>query len=759
MKIQENSKTITTTHRRLHLATALLLASVVTSPALKAEWVEHEGKRLNIALPGETIPNQVVVIASTSNAQKALPALARQMGASVKRNYPEARMQVWQTKDDQQTKAVLKALGKNKELRAFQDIPVSITPPPGVVRQLKKDLDPLKTPKAVAESPDGAQKLDTEKGEVGPAWTTNDVAAPFQWALWKVRDALAPTPSTAVKGIAIIDTGVDYTHPDLSGKVVNGWDYVDWDGDAMDAHGHGTHCAGIAAAKANNTVGTRGISPNSKIYAYRVLDEYGYGYFSDILAAIRKAADNAAVHVLSLSLGGYAQDGSTEYNEIKAAVDYAVNTKKKLVVVAAGNEENDYLYYYAYTGSNYRPVPAWVPNSFTVAASNESDRRAYFSNYDVSSLTSGDGEFTYSWNFVDIAAPGTNILSTTMGGGYESWGGTSMATPLVAGAAARVWDKNPTWTPTQVRDRLISTGKSLGAAQGFQTAEKRLDVLKALGGTTSGGFQGTVLNGETGRPQSGVKVEAIAAGVVKKTTTTNAGGIYLLDGLAPLASGSYTLKMTRGPIVRSVNAGNTTAGNVTDRPHEVMAPSRATTTADENWRIIAYWPDTNPGYDYWIDGYFWGGFDDYFPYTSYHAPGLEANAYLMTPSGYYPIYYGNPGSLSGAPYVRYTHDSWTTGAPVEAHVIRDQESGTYKYWLRVDPYDWGWGSIKYGSCVSPKPCTYTYPVVLVYKGNTLMKTITASSATRVGTGTKYWNVLTLNGNTVTTINQITDTQP
>jgi hypothetical protein len=374
-------------------------------------------------------------------------------------------------------------------------------------------------------------------------------------------------------------------------------------------------------------------------------------------------------------------------------------------------------------------------------------------------LKSGDETETYNWNFVDIAAPGARILSTTMGAGYEYWDGTSMATPLVAGAAARVWDKAPTWNATQVRTQLVNTGKVLGAANGFPLAERRLDLLKALGGTVSGGYIGTILNGETGNPEANVKVEALnpANAVVGTPALTNGAGMYVLSDVPPLTSGSYRLRMTKGLVSLIHTAGNTVAGNLVDFPVRALAPSRPTTASDENWRIIAFWPQTQPGYDYWALGWNYGGYDDYYPYTYYHAPGLEANAYLKDPTGVV-YYYQNPGSLSSAPFTKYLHDSFRS-TPIETHVIRDQRAGTYKYWLNLDPNDWGWGSVKYNLGSPAKPGYPAFPIVQVYKGNTPVKTILASAATRLGTGSKYWNVLTLNGNTVTEVNQVTDTLP
>jgi hypothetical protein len=465
--------------------------------------------------------------------------------------------------------------------------------------------------------------------------------------------------------------------------------------------------------------------------------------------------------VISLSLGGYDLEGSTAYNDMKAAVDYAVVTKGKILVSSAGNEENDYLYFYQWAGYKYRPTPAYYPNSFTVAATTETDSRAYFSNYDVSNRASPDGTEIYTWNFVDIAAPGANILSTTMDAGYEKWSGTSMAAPLVAGAAARVWDTKPAETATQIRARLVNYGTLLSAANGFPAAERRLDLYKALGLTFPGGFFGRVLHGELGQPLGGVKVEALKTGTttVAASTTTTAAGFYNFTNLASNTAG-YTLRLSKtGYVTRTThNLGNRPAGILTNVYNEPILPSRASTTADENWRIVVYWRHQNPGFDYFYDGWYWDGFADYFPYTYYHAAGLEANAYLRQPSGSL-IYWGNTGSLTASPYIKFMHDSWSDDRPIETHIIRDQATGTYKYWLNVDPENDAWGAIKYGLGTTANPSYPSLPKVMVYKGNTPIRTIDAAAATRVGTGTKYWNVLTLSGGTVTTVNQVTDTSP
>lgn len=238
------------------------------------------------------------------------------------------------------------------------------------------------------------------------SWTPNDTyfSNGVQYAPQKVsaQSAWDITRGSSTTKIAIIDTGVDYNHPDLAGKVIKGYDYVSDDWDPMDQNDHGTHAAGIAAAATNNARGIAGMAPNVSIYAVRVLDANGSGSLDDVANGIYHAVDNGA-KVVSLSLGG---PGSA--TSLQNAVNYAVS-KGVVVVAAAGNENTSAPSY-----------PAYYSGAIAVAATDRNDLRASFSNYG-------------SW--VDVAAPGVDIASTVRNGGYAYMSGTSMACPLVAGVA------------------------------------------------------------------------------------------------------------------------------------------------------------------------------------------------------------------------------------------------------------------------------------------------------------------------------------
>jgi thermitase len=246
--------------------------------------------------------------------------------------------------------------------------------------------------------------------------------------------------------IAIVDTGVDYNHPELSGKVTKGKDIVNNDDDPMDDQGHGTHCAGIAAAKTNNGVGVAGMGFNCSLIAVKVLNASGVGQADWTAKGIIDAADRGA-DVISLSIGG----GDAQVK--KDAVNYAWS-KGCVVVAAAGNENT--------TEKSY---PGAYENAIGVGASDQSDQRASFSNYGA--------------DWVDVAAPGVAILSTLPGNKYEAWDGTSMACPMVAGLVGLMKSYAPTSTNVQLRAALEANCDPIGnwIAKGRINAYKSINAL------------------------------------------------------------------------------------------------------------------------------------------------------------------------------------------------------------------------------------------------------------------------------------------
>jgi thermitase len=228
--------------------------------------------------------------------------------------------------------------------------------------------------------------------------------------------------------VAVVDTGIDYTHPDIAANYVPlGYDWVNNDADPMDDYGHGTHCAGIIAAVINNSVGMAGIA-NVSVMAEKGLNSEGMGYEDWLAKAIIHAVDEGA-NIISMSWGG-----SSDSSLIHSAIQYAYN-HGVLLLASAGNSGNTQPGYPAY----YEEVDA-------VVATDQNDTLASFS-------THGD--------WVSLAAPGVDIYSAVPGG-YASHSGTSMACPHAVGVAALIWSQFPNATRDWVRGRLRCTTDDLG---------------------------------------------------------------------------------------------------------------------------------------------------------------------------------------------------------------------------------------------------------------------------------------------------------
>ena len=254
---------------------------------------------------------------------------------------------------------------------------------------------------------------------------------------------------TVNANIAILDTGVLKTHPDLN--VYKCFSFVNnpTSGTPLntcnDADGHGTHVAGTAAAK-DNDIGLVGKAPGAKIWAMKVLGDDGSGTFSDILEALDYVASHAnEIDVVNLSLGG---EGT--YPPAENAITKLVNNKGVVVVVAAGNSDMD--------ANNF--TPARTPAAITVSAISDTNGKCGGGGPATTFGDPDDSFASYSnyGSVVDIAAPGSEVYSTFKNGNYATMSGTSMASPNVAGAAALYISMNPSATPDQVDVALKSMG-------------------------------------------------------------------------------------------------------------------------------------------------------------------------------------------------------------------------------------------------------------------------------------------------------------
>lgn len=273
----------------------------------------------------------------------------------------------------------------------------------------------------------------------------NDPQYDDQWGLqsrWtKAPAAWAKGPAGEGVTVAVLDTGVDYTHPELAGRVILGPNLADRTTDPMDTHGHGTHVAGIVAAAGNNGQGVAGVAWKAKILAIKVLGKAGAGNTDTVVEGIKYACDHGA-KVINLSLGS--PDASID-PVLHMALVYA-KQKGVLVVAAAGNN------------GGAINSPANDPLAVCVTSTSS------FWLFEWASSFSCRGEQA------EVAAPGGSVLSTlpvrgsTMGQGYGRLSGTSMACPFVAGEAALIWSQHPSWSDEQVRNRIRQAVDDKGAS-------------------------------------------------------------------------------------------------------------------------------------------------------------------------------------------------------------------------------------------------------------------------------------------------------
>ena len=276
--------------------------------------------------------------------------------------------------------------------------------------------------------------------------------------------------------VGVIDTGIDYNHPDLAGNMwvnpgeiagngidddnngyiddVHGFDFVDYDGDPMDGNAHGTHVAGTIAAEGNNATGVVGVNWNASLMALRFLDDNGNGSTYGALQALEYATMMGA-HITNNSWGGGGFDPAM-YNVISAAGDAG-----SLFVAAAGNSTNDNDASLSY------PASYDLENIISVAATNRNDSLSWFSNYGATT--------------VDLGAPGSSIYSTIPGGGYASFDGTSMASPHVAGrCSACVVAGSNLKSGSDLKQIILDSVDPVSTLSGVTLTGGRLNALNAI---------------------------------------------------------------------------------------------------------------------------------------------------------------------------------------------------------------------------------------------------------------------------------------
>jgi subtilisin family serine protease len=268
-----------------------------------------------------------------------------------------------------------------------------------------------------------------------------DIDAPEAWELSTGKDV----------AVAVVDTGVQASHADLIGAVADGWDYVEDDATPQDEHGHGTHVAGIIAARTGNGVGISGVAPEAQAVPLRVLDGDGNGVTSKEVQAFAAAAADG-IRIVNASFG------SAQYS---ASEDFVIrDNPNTLFVVAAGNTGTDIDEYPEY------PCALDYANVICVGASTASDEPAEYSNY--------------GRNRVDIFAPGEDIASTWADDGYALESGTSMAAPHVSGTAALIASAYPELTVGQLRKAILTSVDKPEALRELSSSGGRLNAASAL---------------------------------------------------------------------------------------------------------------------------------------------------------------------------------------------------------------------------------------------------------------------------------------
>jgi subtilisin family serine protease len=412
-----------------------------------------------------------------------------------------------------------------------------------------------------------------------------DIDAPEAWDI---------TTGSSDIVIAVVDTGVDYRHPDLSDNMwsntgetddgidddgngyvddVRGWDFMSNDSDPMDLNGHGTHVSGIAAAKGNNATGIAGVSWTARIMPLRFLDADGVGTVADEISAIDYAIANGA-HIINASFGSNI-DSQFEKDAISRA-----NSEGILFVAAAGNDSlnND--------TSPFYPASYNLPNIISVAATDQNDNLSWFSNY---------GPAT-----VDVGAPGENIFSTIPGASYWYMGGTSVAAPHVAGLTALIWGYNSSLTHIEIKD-IILNGVDIKPTLNSKTVTGgRINALNVFAGSSP-----QAPSGLDATPESGSRINLSWTDLSSNESRfeierkTGPGGTYSRIANVAADKTSYSdtglsEKMTYDYRASAINsAGNSGYSNEADATTILAGPSNLSAVDASTSKIKLSWTDSS----------------------------------------------------------------------------------------------------------------------------------------------------------------------
>ncbi len=391
--------------------------------------------------------------------------------------------------------------------------------------------------------------------------STTSVNDPQFASAWHLPKIQAPTAWDYSKGagitIAILDSGVDGTHPDLVNQMIPGWNSVDSSTTTADINGHGTAVAGTAAAATNNSTGVASIAWNAKIMPVRITnDATGYAYWSDIARGLNWAADNGA-DVANISYG------VSNSSSVTTAAQY-MRSKGGVVVVSAANDGVD---------------PGYTDNPYmiSVSATDSADAKASWSNYGA---------------FVDVAAPGVSILTTNKGGTYGNWSGTSFSSPATAGVVALIMSANPSLTPDDVEKVLETSAVKVAGTDfhpyyGYGRINASAAVQLALGSTARDTTAPTVNiftpgGGSTVSGLVSVDVNASDNVAVNQVSLYANGQLIGTDGTAPYQFSWNSAGVADGGVVLSASATDAAGNQGSSANVTVTVKNQATIVATDN---------------------------------------------------------------------------------------------------------------------------------------------------------------------------------
>jgi len=412
--------------------------------------------------------------------------------------------------------------------------------------------------------------------------TTNDpyFTQGYQWYLPKIEAPAAWDTTTGSSNVvvAVLDTGVLASHPDIKGKVLAGYNFVSNNTNTTDDNGHGTAVAGFTAASTNNGVGMAAVSWATPVLPVKVLGADGSGTYSGIANGITWATDKGA-RIINLSLGG-----TSSSKTLQDAVNYAWN-RNVILVAAAGNNGNDTPVY-----------PAACKNVVAVSATNSSDGRPSWSNYG---------------SYVDVSAPGVSVLTLYGADGYAYWNGTSFSSPVTAGVVALMASANPSLSNAGIVDALLKNSDDIGAA-GYDVyfGHGRVNARRAVAAVA------TTTPADTTAPVASINSPAHGATLsgsvdVKVSATDNVGvtriELYIggvlygqsssasatftwntansLDGTYTLEARAYDAANNVGTTAISVNVKNSTATDTTAPLAQITSPSDGSTLVGRTTKV------------------------------------------------------------------------------------------------------------------------------------------------------------------------------